>query len=88
MLPAPDAEPASFRLLAYTCAGGPDDLYAALHFGFYCHLVGAGITLQLVGDGDAGGELIAGDDEQRRGGGEDEIAFDDRVAFADADRSG
>ena len=25
--PAPDAEPESFRLLAYTCAGGPDHLY-------------------------------------------------------------
>jgi hypothetical protein len=31
-LPAPDAEPERFRLLAYTCAGGPDDLY---NFGFF-----------------------------------------------------
>ena len=30
--PAPDAEPEHFRLLAYTCAGGPEDLY---NFGFF-----------------------------------------------------
>ncbi len=30
--PAPHAEPDSFRLLAYTCAGGPDHLY---NFGFF-----------------------------------------------------
>jgi len=31
-LPAPDAEPERLRLLAFTCAGGPDDLY---NFGFF-----------------------------------------------------
>lgn len=30
--PEPDSEPEHFRLLAYTCAGGPDDLY---NFGFF-----------------------------------------------------
>lgn len=31
-LPAPDAEPRRFRLLAYTCAGGPDDLFDWIGF--------------------------------------------------------
>lgn len=59
--PAPDADVDTFRLLAYTCAGGPDNLY---NFGFFNaylpnstrqHLFARGLSFQpdaVVANGD------------------------------------